>query len=55
MTRKKTSLTLDEQIWFDFQKYSLSKHGNSRNANTELEIAMKYHMKNNPLSGRSKK
>ena len=40
MNRKKTSLTLDEQIWFRFQHYALTKYGNSRIANTELEIAM---------------
>lgn len=49
MIRKKTSLTLDDQIWLKFQQYALSKYGNSRNANTELEIAMRDHMKNNPL------
>lgn len=53
MNRKKTSLTLDEQIWFRFQQYALTKYGNSRNANTELEIAMKSHMKNNPISKRT--
>ncbi len=55
MTRKKTSLTLDEDIWEDFQGYALKKHGNTRNANTELEFAMQYYMKNNPVKKEHKK
>lgn len=47
--RKKTSLTLDEKTWSEFQTYALKKHGNTRNANTELEYAMQEYMKNNPL------
>ena len=54
MNRKKTSLTLHELIWSQMiQQYALTKYGNSRNANTELEIAMKSHMKNNPISKRT--
>ena len=49
MGRKKTSLTLDEKIWNDFQVYALKKHGNTRNANTELEKAMREHMKTNSI------
>ncbi len=49
MVRKKTSLSLDEKIWNNFQSYSLTKYGNTRNANTELEIAMKEHMILHPL------
>ncbi|MCJ8306761.1 MAG: hypothetical protein HRU07_06910 [Nitrosopumilus sp.] len=55
MTRKKTSLTLDENIWEDFQGYALKKHGNTRNANTELEFAMHDYMKNNPIKKEYKK
>ena len=54
MVRKKTSLTLDETIWEDFQAYALKKHGNTRNANTELEFAMQDYMKNNPLKKKVK-
>jgi hypothetical protein len=49
VARKKTSLTLDEKIWEDFQGYALRKHSNTRNANTELEFAMREYMKNNPV------
>lgn len=47
--RKKTSLTLDEEIWKEFQAYALMKHGNTRSANKELEEAMKEHMKIHPV------
>lgn len=53
--RKKTSLTLDEKIWKDFQSYALEKHSNTRNANTELEKAMDEYMRNHPLKKESKK
>lgn len=49
LARKKTSLTLDEKIWQNFQVYSLKKHGNSRSANEELEKAMQEYMKSHPL------
>lgn len=55
MVRKKTSLTLDEKIWENFQVYALKKHGNTRNANTELEFAMQNYMKNNPIRKEHKK
>lgn len=55
LTRKKTSLTLDEKIWKDFQSYALDKHGNTRNANTELEKAMDEYMKAHPLKKGDKK
>ncbi len=55
MVRKKTSLTLDEDIWEAFQGYALKKHGNTRNANTELEFAMKNYMKTNPPKKESRK
>ncbi len=47
--RKKTSLTLDEEIWNEFQRYALAKRGNARSANKELEEAMKEYMKAHPL------
>lgn len=47
--RKKTSLTLDESIWKDFQTYALQKHGNTRSANTELEKAMQEYMDTHPV------
>jgi len=52
MARKKTSLTLDEKLWNDFQTYALKKHGNSRNANTEMELAMREYLKNHPFGKR---
>lgn len=55
MARKKTSLTLDEKLWNDFQAYALKKHSNTRNANTELEFAMRDYMKNHPLNKEGKK
>lgn len=53
--RKKISLTLDEKIWNDFQRYALKKHNNSRNANTELELAMREYMKYHPLNKEGQK
>ncbi len=55
LARKKTSLTLDEEIWKELQSYALEKHGNTRNANTELEKAMDEYMKNHPLKKEGKK
>ena len=52
MVRKNTSLILDEKIWNDFQAYALKKHGNSRNANMEMEIAMHEYIKNHPIGKR---
>ena len=49
MNRKKTSLTLDADLWLKFQQYALKKHENSRNANTELEQAMTEYMRSNPI------
>ena len=53
MTRKKTSISLDEKIWNDFQTHALRKHGNVHNANTELEFDMRVYLKNHPLGKKS--
>ena len=54
-TRKKTSITLKDDLWWKFQDYSLAKNRNARSANTELEFAMQNYMKTNPIKKENRK
>ncbi len=47
MERKKTSLTLDPDLWNEFQIFSLTKNMNARSASIELEKAIRAYLDEN--------
>ncbi|MDG6934083.1 MAG: hypothetical protein JRN68_05245 [Nitrososphaerota archaeon] len=49
MTKTKTSISLDKEVWTTFLLYCLEKHGSTRKASEELQAAILWYMKNNPV------
>jgi len=49
LTKVKTSISIDKEVWTAFLLYCLEKHGNTRKASEELQNALMEHMKRNPL------
>ena len=49
MTKVKTSVSIDKEVWTAFLLYCLEKYGNTRKASEELQNALMEHMKRNPL------
>jgi predicted double-glycine peptidase len=46
MTKHKTSISIDREIWKEWTKFVIDKTGSSRKASMELENAMKEYMEN---------
>jgi hypothetical protein len=46
MTKKKTSINIDEALWKDWNIFVVKKYGTSRKVSDELATALKEHMKN---------
>lgn len=47
--RRKTSITLKDDLWYNFQQYALAKNRIARSTNIELEKAMTEYMKKHPV------
>jgi hypothetical protein len=45
MAKRKTSITIDEEIWKEWTKFVIDKTGSSRKLSDELENALKDYMK----------
>jgi hypothetical protein len=48
--KTKTSLSLDEKLWQDWQIYVIKITGTSRKASEKAEDALKEYMTNHPLT-----
>ena len=44
MAKRKTSITIDEEIWKEWTKFVIDKTGSSRKLSDELENALKLYM-----------
>jgi len=49
MTKVKTSISIDKEVWTAFLLYCLEKYGNTRRASEELQNALIDYMKRNPV------
>jgi hypothetical protein len=45
MAKRKTSITIEEEIWKEWTKFVIDKTGSSRKLSDELENALKEYMK----------
>jgi hypothetical protein len=48
MTKKKTSLSIDDQLWKDWVLYVVKKTGSTYKASEETAQALTEYMKNHP-------
>jgi len=45
MAKRKTSITIEEEVWKEWTKWVIDKTGSSRKLSDELENALKEYMK----------
>jgi hypothetical protein len=45
MTKKKTSINIDDQVWKDWMKFVIDKTGSVRRLSEEMEKALREYMK----------
>lgn len=43
--KKKTSVSMDEELWKDWMKFCLDRYGSTRRASEELERALKHYLR----------
>lgn len=46
MTKRKTSISVDEELWKEWTKFVIDKTGSARKLSEELENALKQYMRN---------
>jgi len=51
MTKKKTSLNIDDQLWKEWVLYVVKKTGSSYKVSEETERLIRKEMKDNPIEG----
>lgn len=44
MTKRKTSISVDEEVWKEWTKFVIDKTGSARKLSEELENALKHYM-----------
>ena len=49
MTKKKTSLAIEPEVWTKWLTFVIQKTGSSRKISDETVNALEYYMKNHPL------
>jgi hypothetical protein len=47
-TKKKTSISINPEVWKDWNKFVIDKTGSARKLSDELEKALKEYMKKGP-------
>ena len=45
MTRKKTTILIDEKLWIDFVTFVMKKHGTAKKTSVEIGNAMREYLK----------
>lgn len=51
MTKKKTSLNIDDKLWIKWLTFVIQKTGSSRKVSEETVNALEEYMKNHPIEG----
>lgn len=51
MTKRKTSLNIDDKVWQEWLVYIVKKTGSSRKVSEHTVEALKEYMKNHPIEG----
>jgi len=46
MTKRKTSISIDEDLWKEWIKFVIDKTGSARKLSEEIENALRYYIKN---------
>lgn len=45
MSKRKTTILVDEDLWIDFVTFVMKKHGTSKKTSEEIENAMRDYLK----------
>ena len=45
MSKRKTTILVDEDLWVDFVTFVARKHGSAKKTSEEIESAMREHLK----------
>lgn len=54
MTKRKTSISIDESLWTEWNMYVIRKRGSARKLSEEIENALRDYMQNNPYHKNNK-
>lgn len=54
MTKRKTSISIDETLWAEWNMYVIRKRGSARKLSEEIENALREYMQNNPYHKNNK-
>jgi metal-responsive CopG/Arc/MetJ family transcriptional regulator len=49
MVKRKTSITIDEELWKEWNKFVIDKTGSARKLSEELENAITFYMEKNKI------
>jgi len=55
MVKKKTSITIDNEVWKEWNKFVIDKTGSSRKVSEEIETILKAYMESNKNKDKTNK
>jgi hypothetical protein len=51
LTKQKTSIAIEKELWTDWIQFVVGKTGSARKLSDEIEKALKYYMAHGPKKG----